>query len=72
MDILPPDIGSDLALLFAKLRVHDSCMQVVDALFEVDVIKEFVRCFLERREPRESPGGMDIPLGTIPCVSRAC
>ena len=72
MDILPPDIGLDLTLLFTKLRVDDSSMQVIYALFELDVIKEFICCFLERCELRESPGGTDIPPAAIPCVSRVC
>jgi hypothetical protein len=48
MEALPPDIGSDLALLFTKLRVYYGCMEIIYALLEVDIVKEFIRFFLER------------------------
>lgn len=43
MEVLPPNVGSDFASLFTKLRVYNSCVQIIYGLFKVDIIKEFVR-----------------------------
>jgi len=48
MEVLPPDIGSDLTILFTKLGVYDGCVQIIYALSKVGIVKELVRCFLKR------------------------
>jgi len=72
MKVLPPDIGSVLALLFTKLCIHDSCVEIIYALFKVDVVKEFVRCFLKWGVSRELFQETHVPPMSIPCASRVC
>lgn len=54
MEVLLPDVGSDLAPLFTKLRIYDGSMQIIYGLFKVDFVKEFVGCFLKQCVSREN------------------